>query len=93
MAIPLLNQDKAVDRLLLDLVHLSSTIVININAYKRAGGGVGIASVYLAWAFFFVTVMYVNNMGLMYWTDYPLTGNKELVENVQRDVVLWGDIV
>ena len=63
------------------------------NAYKRVGGGANIKSAYLARAFLPTAVMYVDNIDLLHWGDCLLTSDEELVENVQRDVLLWGAIV
>ena len=44
-------------------------------------------------AFLLAAVMYVDDLDLLHWADSPLTSDEELIENLQRDVSLWGVIV
>ena len=66
---------------------------IATNAYKIAWRGAKITCTYLVKAFLLAAVMYVDDLDLLHWADSPLTSDEELIENLQRDVSLWGVIV
>ena len=68
-------------------------ITIVINAYKRAGRGAEITSTCLTKSFLLAVVMYTYDMDLLRWANSPLASNEDLIDNVQRDVSLWGAIV
>ena len=66
---------------------------IAIGAYKGYRGGAKITSPYLARVFLIATGMYVDDTDLLHWAASPEVKDEELIESVQSDIKVWGEIV
>ena len=66
---------------------------IAVNGYRRAGGGAKITSPYFARVFLLAAVMYVDDTDLMHWPEDPNASDEDLIEKVQEELTLWGEIM
>jgi hypothetical protein len=66
---------------------------IAIRTYKKDGGEDKITLPYLVIVFLLVAVMYFDDMDLLHWAESLDVEDEELIENVQSDVKMWGEIV